>query len=251
MHYYKFNIADYRKDTQHLTVIEHYIYRELIDWYYLDEKLIPTETQSVIRRLRLVSENEPELKNVLNDFFIETRKGWKHARIDIELSKYHDKANINKANGSKGGRPKKTQSVNSANRNESEQNPNHKPLTINHKPITNKEKSKHLCDSSDEKSPRNVCPVSKIVMLYHELLPELPRMEKVTAARAAQIKQRWREDLKELDHWKNFFNFIRESNFLMGKEPPTPPRTKPFIATLHWITKAENFAKIYEDAYHG
>ena len=38
MHYYKFNIADYRKDTGHLSTIEHGIYRQLIDWYYLDEQ---------------------------------------------------------------------------------------------------------------------------------------------------------------------------------------------------------------------
>ena len=67
MHYYQFNIADYRKDTQHLTPIEHYIYRELMDWYYLDENPIPRKTQLVLRRLRLVSENEPELTNILSE----------------------------------------------------------------------------------------------------------------------------------------------------------------------------------------
>ena len=65
MHYYQFNIADYRKDTIHLTPIEHYIYRTLIDWYYLDEQPIPKETQSVIRRLGLVTENEQLVINVL------------------------------------------------------------------------------------------------------------------------------------------------------------------------------------------
>ncbi|MER2164727.1 MAG: DUF1376 domain-containing protein, partial [Psychrobacter alimentarius] len=35
MHYYSFNIADYKKDTAHLKPMEHYIYRSLIDLYYL------------------------------------------------------------------------------------------------------------------------------------------------------------------------------------------------------------------------
>lgn len=47
MHYYQFNIADYRKDTVHLTRIEHSIYRDLIDWYYLEETPIPKECDHI------------------------------------------------------------------------------------------------------------------------------------------------------------------------------------------------------------
>jgi len=139
MHYYQLNIADYRKDTQHLSPIEHYIYRELIDWYYLDEQEIPKKTQLVLRRLRLVSENDKDLTNVLEEFFIETEKGWKHTRIDAEISKYKAKADTARVNGSKGGRPKKTQSVNLANPTITQKKPDRK-LTTNHKPLTNKEK---------------------------------------------------------------------------------------------------------------
>ena len=86
MHYYQFNIGDYRKDTAHLSPIEHYIYRQLIDWYYLDEKPIPKITQSVMRRLSLGSEHEPALNNVLQDFFVSTKDGWRHGRIDREIA---------------------------------------------------------------------------------------------------------------------------------------------------------------------
>jgi uncharacterized protein YdaU (DUF1376 family) len=142
MHYYKFNIADYRKDTTHLTPIEHYIYRSLIDWYYLDEHPIPKETHSVIRRLSLGSESVNLVINVLTDFFELTEKGYIHKRIDVDIQEYYGMIKANTINGMKGGRPakqvtaqKKTQSVNLANPTESEINPNHKPLTINHKPI--------------------------------------------------------------------------------------------------------------------
>jgi uncharacterized protein YdaU (DUF1376 family) len=134
MHYYQFNIADYRKDTQHLNPMEHYIYRELMDWYYLDEKPIPDKTQLVIRRLRLVSENKPELQNVLDEFFVLDGESWIHSRISTEINRYQKRVQTAQANGSKGGRPKKkekTQSVNSANPKE----PRAK-LTNNHKPIT-------------------------------------------------------------------------------------------------------------------
>lgn len=135
MHYYKFNIADYRKDTSHLSTIEHGIYRQLIDWYYLDEKPIPLETQVVSRRLRLGSELEfSSLQNVLSDFFKEGKTGYIHKRIEVEIKDYHEQAEKNKNNGKLGGRPKKTQSVISGLPDESQNNPNHKPITINHKP---------------------------------------------------------------------------------------------------------------------
>ena len=51
MHYYQFNIADYRKDTAHLSLLEHGVYRQLLDWYYISEEPIPKETQVVFRRL--------------------------------------------------------------------------------------------------------------------------------------------------------------------------------------------------------
>lgn len=137
MHYYQFNIGDYRKDTSHLTPIEHYIYRTLIDWYYLDEKPIPNETHSVLRRLCLGSENEKNLLNVLSDFFDLTENEWHHARIDSEISAYHANVEKNRRNGKLGGRPLKTQSVILANPTESQKKPNQELIT--NKPINNKQ----------------------------------------------------------------------------------------------------------------
>jgi len=144
MHYYKFNIADYRKDTGHLSTIEHGIYRQLIDWYYLDEQPIPEETQMVIRRLRLGSDEVMFLQNVLSDFFVLGKKGYEHKRIEVEIKDYHEQVEKNKSNGKLGGRPKKTQSVISGLPDESQNNPNHKPLTINHKPIKENKRGSRL-----------------------------------------------------------------------------------------------------------
>ena len=144
MHYYKFNIADYRKDTGHLSTIEHGIYRQLIDWYYLDEQPIPEETQMVIRRLRLGSDEVMFLQNVLSDFFVLGKKGYEHKRIEVEIKDYHEQVEKNKNNGKLGGRPKKTQSVISGLPDESQNNPNHKPLTINHKPIEKNKRGSRL-----------------------------------------------------------------------------------------------------------
>lgn len=135
MHYYTFNVGDYRKDTGHLTTLEHGIYRQLLDWYYLDEKPIPKETQVVIRRLRLGSESDMQsLQNVLNDFFVLQDDGYHQAHCDSVIAKYHGNAEKNKANGKLGGRPKKTQSVILGNPNETQPKGNQEPITNNHKP---------------------------------------------------------------------------------------------------------------------
>jgi uncharacterized protein YdaU (DUF1376 family) len=135
VHYYTFNVGDYRKDTGHLTTLEHGIYRQLLDWYYLDETPIPKETQTVIRRLRLGSDSDIQsLQNVLNDFFVLQDDGYHQGHCDVVIAKYHENADKNKVNGKLGGRPKKTQSVILGNPTETESKGNHQPITINQEP---------------------------------------------------------------------------------------------------------------------
>ena len=141
MHYYSFHIADYKKDTDYLNPIEHYVYRSLIDRYYLDEMPIPKETQSLLRRLKLESEIDIEALNfVLSEFFTLEDDGYHHGRIDNEIKKYQANAEKNRENGRKGGRPPKnkskaTQSVTSGLPVENELKPNQEPLTTNQKPL--------------------------------------------------------------------------------------------------------------------
>ena len=96
-----------------------------------------------------------------------------------------------------------------------------------------------------------VVPFQQIVELWHTKMPELPQCKVLTAARKGAIKQRHIQDMHDLETWEDYFTYIRRSNFLMGREPPAPGRSKPFIATLEWVCKAENHAKIYEGKYHG
>lgn len=135
MYYYSFNIGDYRKNTVHLSRLEHSIYRDLIDWYYLDESPIPLETQSVSRRLRLATQEEANaLLAVLQDFFLLSEDGWRHKRIDSEIAEYHAKCETNRTNGKAGGRPRVDKNP-VGYQSQPSRNPNHKPITNNHKPI--------------------------------------------------------------------------------------------------------------------
>jgi uncharacterized protein YdaU (DUF1376 family) len=203
MHYYKFNIADYRKDTGHLSTIEHGIYRQLIDWYYLDEQPIPEETQVVIRRLRLGSDEVNFLQNVLSDFFVLGKTGYTHKRIEVEIKDYSEQAEKNKNNGKLGGRPKKTHSVISGFPDESQNNPNHKPLTINHKPIEKKTLGKRLAsDFSFPKEWEEFCQTER---------PELSPVKTFDQFKDYWIAQAGQKGVK-LDWFATWRNWVRSTN---------------------------------------
>jgi uncharacterized protein YdaU (DUF1376 family) len=137
MHYYKFNIADWHLATSHLSLLEEVVYFKLINFYYDTELPIPVETETVIRRLRLKS-NLAIFKQILQEFFVLQDDGWHHQRCDIEISKYHSKAEVNREVGKLGGRPKKTNDVGNPQITQtvSEINPQ-VTLTNNQEPITN------------------------------------------------------------------------------------------------------------------
>lgn len=261
MHYYQFNIADYRKDTVHLSPMEHFIYRQLIDWYYLDEKPIPRETQVVMRRLGLGSSGLSELENVLNDFFKMTQKGWTHSRIERDLNGYKEKRDISRRNGSKGGRPKKqelsevekprrTQPVISGNPDVTQTKPNHKPRTINQEPSLRKDANASCTKPSVSHSKMNGAPYQKIVDIYHETLPMLRRVRTLTDNRKNQMRLRCQNEFPDLDTWQAYFEDIGKSKFLTGQADPVNGG-RVWQADIDWLLKPGNIAKVSEGKYHG
>lgn len=152
MNYYQFHIADWTLHTAHLTLEEEAVYRRLLDYYYDTESPIPEKTQPVIRRLRLGSYEET-VASILDEFFTLKADGWHNLRADREIIEYNAKAEIARANGKKGGRPKKqkqenqqvaenqnpqkTQPVISGNPEKTGSKANQEPRTINQKPNSN------------------------------------------------------------------------------------------------------------------
>jgi uncharacterized protein YdaU (DUF1376 family) len=203
MHYYKFNIADYRKDTGHLSTIEHGIYRQLIDWYYLDEQPIPEENQVVIRRLRLGSDEVKFLQNVLSDFFVLGKTGYTHKRIEVEIKDYSEQVEKNKNNGKLGGRPKKTQSVISGIPEDSQNNPNQEPLTTNHKLINKKTLGKRL--ASDFSFPL------EWEQFCQQTRPELHPTKTFDQFKDYWISQAGQKGVK-LDWFATWRNWVRNTN---------------------------------------
>lgn len=91
------------------------------------------------------------------------------------------------------------------------------------------------------------CPTDFLVSLYHETCPSLGRMQKLTDARSAALKARWR-DHSDLDFWRGFFRRVEDSDFLCGRVPPRNSEA-PFKADFEWIIKQANFVKILEGRY--
>ena len=118
MLWYKFWIGDYITHTTHLADAEDLAYRRLLDLYYMSERPIPLDTQSVARKIRL---DLDITETVLEEFFDKDVDGYRHGRCDHEIGKYQHQVETNRQLGKRGGRPKKTES-------ETEAEPNTNPI---------------------------------------------------------------------------------------------------------------------------
>lgn len=109
---------------------------------------------------------------------------------------------------------------------------------------------------------RNVCPYQQIVDLYHECMPNNPRVAKLDATRKSNIKARWDECARGIGKmfgyktveqglacWREIFEVCADSKFLTGQAPSSGGR-KPFIADIDFIFNQSRFTRIIENKYH-
>lgn len=87
----------------------------------------------------------------------------------------------------------------------------------------------------------------KILALYHEHCPGLPRVAKMTPRRQSALKARWKEH-PNLEFWKSFFTDVRKSDFLTGRAAPRRGG-RPFVADFGWLINQDNFTKVREGNY--
>ena len=94
--------------------------------------------------------------------------------------------------------------------------------------------------------------VDEVLKLYHDILPDNPKVKKLTETRKRHIQARIREDLPSREAWATYFRIVSTSKFLTGKAKPRIESgyDRPFIATLEWLTRPGNLAKIAEKMYH-
>jgi hypothetical protein len=104
---------------------------------------------------------------------------------------------------------------------------------------------------------KSLCPQQQIVDLYHVQLRELPSVKVWSEERQAALRSRWNQAVSNnnglksncIEWWAGYFDYVRDSDFLMGRVKPTSGR-KQFIANLEWLVKKQNFINILEGKYH-
>lgn len=187
--------------------------------------------------------------------------------FERDKGKYQETSDKNRENGRLGGRPKKADA--------SSENPKNPPLFSEPKKADNDNDSDILrehpdgCLSPAEEpadSPQGGgndfpdCPHQRVIELYHEILPELPRVRTWEGQRKKHLAARWKETLARLkkagknydlaagiDWWRKFFEHVRRCPLLMGKVPRSGK--PPWNANLPWLVLPENYAKTLENHY--
>lgn len=120
----------------HFSLLEHGVYNQLLDWYYLDEQPLPADNRTLFRRLSAKTEAEQDaVLAVLSEMFVQTDAGWTHKRIEREIANYKARAEQARKAGKLGGRPPKKGIGSGENRDGFEKKPDAKP-TDNQEPIT-------------------------------------------------------------------------------------------------------------------
>lgn len=107
------------------------------------------------------------------------------------------------------------------------------------------------------------CPHQKLIDLYHELLPTCTQVVEWNGERQALMRARWREQAVKngkrpgyatepegLTFWRRYFVYAAQSAFLTGGAQPRSGSDRPFVASLEWLVRPKNFAKVVEGTYH-
>lgn len=108
MNYYRRYSGDYLRDTARLSLAEHGAYCLLLDYYYSDEQPLPIDKHECYMLVRAVKREDQRAVDKVLDLYFELRAdGYHQARVDREIEASQLARETAKANGSKGGRPRK------------------------------------------------------------------------------------------------------------------------------------------------
>lgn len=221
-------------------------YRELLDHCWLGGATLPDNPAHLAALLGCGAEEFAalwaELQNPVDPCFqthpvtpgfLTNRRVWR------EWQRAEEQAARARTNGQKGGRPasapaeQKTQAVAAG------------LILANPGQSSSQSPPQAQGNTSPPPGEGGRVPHREIIALYHQLLPELPRVTTWPAHRQEALRARCREDPARLDvaWWERFFRqLVRGSPLLMGQRGA-------WRADLEWLIKARNFAKVLDGAY--
>lgn len=233
MNYFPFHVGDYAVHTAHLEPLEDLAYRRMLDLYYLREAPLPRDPAEVARLIRMRS-NIEEVTNVLREFFAEGDDGWSNSRCDEELARMQDKQQKAKASAQASVAARKAKAEVGVStpaepalneRSTDVELPTPTPVLI----------EPNGSVGSADRLPR--CDTQSVVDLYHDTLPELPRVRLMTDGRRKAVSAFWRFALtskksdgspratnadEAMDWISGYFTRARDNDFLMGRGHKAP-----------------------------
>mgnify|MGYP001616748329 CR=1 FL=1 len=256
MNYYRRYVGDYLRDTARLSLLEHGAYTLLLDYYYAEERPIPLDAAEVYRMVRAQSEQERQaIDKILTGFFIKQSDGYRHKRVDHEISVSQQA----RKNGKRGGRPitgiltglETTEVTESLT--EQVAGSGHPPTTILQPPSSSlqppeKEKSKHWAEGPP--LPTNI-PYREITALYNSIMVKLPKVRFVNNDRRKAIKAAWVENKKwqTLEFWRCYFEECQEDDFRNGTGPYRGEFSN-WTPDFDYLIRKKVVTKVYEAAMH-
>lgn len=266
MNFYKHYLGDYARDTKGLSLIEHGAYRVLLDHVYATEERLPDDLMELYRIAGAMTPAERKaVDKVAQRFFPVNGDGRRYnKRAEEEIQKHSGQVQANRLVAEERERKRKEQrslleSIDEPSTNRStNDSPNH-----SQKPEESKASAEGKAPSAEGRGAAAPdCPHEQVIALYHELLPANPKVLEWTTARQQMLRARWREKAKRtakqrgyetleqgLAWWRRFLTYVGESKFLTGQTHGRDGRP-PFVATLEWLLKPANFAKVIEGNYH-
>lgn len=263
MNYYQFHIGDFRSGTINMSRHSRWIYRDMMDVYYDSEEPLPLDMDVLCDMLGVSSDDEKEIvRRHLRFKFDMTDAGYTHEVCEKVISEYRAKADVARANGKLGGRPKGKQNKPSGyplgceelsycEQDGTGSQTNHKPLTTNQEPEDQQpcdqqaESPDLLGDDQKVKAAQVHIPYDQILAAFAKRLPSFPQPRKLDPDRRQAVKAIWtkEEDYGTVDFFDRYFGYVAKSDFLMGE-------TGWKSCNFDWIFKPKNFRKIIEGTYH-
>lgn len=223
-------------------MLEHGAYTLLLHACY-DRERFPTEDEAIDWCWARTPEEITAVRFVLAKFFDLVDGRYVQGRIQEEIDDYKHKSSTNRAIAIEREARRRTNRDRSVDEQVKEKHgppPNQEP--INQEPISNGEER--------GSPPIAACPHQDILALWADKLPTAIQPREWTPARANALKARWREKKgrQSLEWWSRLFEYITESDFLMGRV--STPGRKPFELSIDWLLKQEHFVRVIEGRYH-
>lgn len=245
---FQFYPKDFLADTLAMPLKVRGAYMTLLCYAWVNGSIPDTKMQ--LRQILGVSKVDlTEIQMHLRDKFVDNPEHngtLVNPRMERERQKQSEfreaRARAGRKSGEQRRNKKRTQSNSSSSSSSSKKHASPKGTSSREHPFGNDA----VDDNEEVKAPTpNAVPLQKIVDLYHEHCPKLPRVKVLNEKRKRVLRARWKEDKKRqvLDWWIKYFQYIDKQPFLNGEND------RGWLADIDFVSRESGMIHIIEGKY--